>query len=49
MAVVQYILWFNVLVFIVAFTKRGRMAEASHTVWRKQGRWVIEILELTEG
>ena len=48
-AVLQYILWFDVLVVIVAFIKRNRMAEASHTVRRKQWQWVIEILELTEG
>lgn len=48
-AAIQYILWFNVLVFIVAFIKRDRMAEAPHAVWRKQGHRIIEILELTEG
>ena len=48
-AVIQYVLWFDILVLIVAFIKRNRMAEALHTVWRRQGKWMVEILELTDG
>ena len=46
--VIQYVLWFDVLVIIVAFIKRNRMAEASHTVRRKQSKRIIDILELVE-
>ena len=48
-AVIQYILWFDVLVVIVAFIKRNRMAEALHTVWRKQSHRIVDILELVKG
>jgi hypothetical protein len=48
-AVIQYVLWFDVLVLLVAFMKRDRMAEALYMVWRKQTIWIPEILELTHG